>query len=722
MKKTNKGKQECREAYDNFNRQPVIYGLKIDCIPEPPPYNKIDNYGLERDERIFKPIQLPPIDTIDDEDGNPILPYFRGLTTRQQAQDVVDGIEGADIGEAEKDLIRKMYKYRTEGYWFYNKDRLEYISGDHWYMLNVLKVDKAVNQNGYTVAVESHPDFIDAQRDLFLHWQQCVKSKRCFGQMVITRRRFAKTTFGTSVLLNSATITPRARNGIQAQNREGAKGVFDKIVDMWRKLPKHPFFYPTHAGEDNPSSKLEFREPRKRSSKVKFTTQEEVLESWIDYRATRPQSYDGLRLTRYYLDEASKIEDCSLIELFNVVRETLAIGSSIIGKMVVTSTAENIGGKTLEQFKKLWDDSSLSTRDKSPLKMTSSGLYPIFIPANYGYVHDPDEDGELPAELRKPTIDKWGYSDLETARKVILAARKNKSGNSLIQFIRKFPLTEAEAFTFGVSASPLPLEKIQQQRVFNHDFLAVANPTKTGSLVWDYSTVHPSVKFVEKEGGLLTLNPRIGEEDLNQIVKGVGGYSPARRMCYMGVDPYDHKTTEDSSFSKGAAVVICEDPKYFVKPCVVAVYYGRPSDPRVLFDDILKMSVYFSATAYIENQKPSCVNHFVDEGFKGMLGKDWFHENSKTYGISTRDTKFKSLMVDRLIGYVSDNVGRLEHPDGIYYSEHYFDRLLEDWYNLNPEGEAWTKYDLSIATILALMGLEKPHYKPPSLKMEDLFG
>lgn len=721
-KRTNKGKQECKQAYEGFEKLRYIYGLKITCIPDPPPYNKINNYGLPIDERIFKPIELPDIETIDDKDGNPVLPFFRGMTTREQAQAVVDGIDGADIGEKEKDFIRKIYEYRTKGYFFYNKDKLEYITGDHWYMLNILKIDKPKIVNGFPIVEEGHPDFIDAQRDLFIHWQQCLVSKNCFGQLVITRRRFAKTTFATSVLLNSATIIPRSRNGIQAQNREGAKGVFDKIVDMWRKLPKHPFFYPTHAGEDNPSSKLEFREPRKRSGKIKYSIQEEVLDSWIDYRATRAQSYDGLRLTRYYLDEASKIEDCNLIELFNVVRETLAIGSIIVGKMIVTSTAENIGGKTLEQFKMLWDDSSLETRDNSPLKMTSSGLLPIFIPADYGYLHDPDEDGDIPDELKKPTIDKWGYSDRETARKVIMATRKNKSGNSLIQFIRKFPLTESEAFTFGVSSSPLPLEKIQEQRMFNHDFLSVSNPLKRGNLIWDYQRGGtPKVKFVENENGIFQYNPRIQPEDLNQITRGVGGFTPSRRMCFTGVDPFDHKTTEDGDFSKAAAVTICRDPKYFSKPCVVGVYYGRPSDPKILFDDILKMCVFFSSIAYIENQKPGCVNHFIDEGFSEFLGHDWFHPQSKTQGISTRDEKFKSLMLDRLISYVSENVGKIETSDGVMYSEHYFDRLLEDWYNLNPYQEKWTKFDLSIATILALMGLEKPHYKPPTLTKEDLF-
>ena len=87
-----------------------------------------------------------------------------------------------------------------------------------------------------------------------------------------------------------------------------------------------------------------------------------------------------------------------------------------------------------------------------------------------------------------------------------------------------------------------------------------------------------------------------------------------------------------------------------------------------------------------------------------------------------RDMKKRSILVDRLISYVSENVGVME-IDGLQsYSEHYFERMLKDWYNFNPEGESWTKYDLSVATMLALLGLEKPHYKAPTYGLEDLFG
>lgn len=104
----------------------------------------------------------------------------------------------------------------------------------------------------------------------------------------------------------------------------------------------------------------------------------------------------------------------------------------------------------------------------------------------------------------------------------------------------------------------------------------------------------------------------------------------------------------------------------------------------------------------------------------GIPRDDAFNTNSKTVGISMRDLKKRSILVDRMISYVNDNVGVLDEANQVY-SDHYFDFLLRDWYNFNPDGEAWTKYDLSVATLLALIGLEKPHYTPPQYKLSDFF-
>lgn len=697
-----KYRDECKKIYNNYEKIRFVGDLPIDIIPDPPPVQKIDNYALPKTERRFKKLELPPVGfNRDEKTGDILSTYFKGLSEAEEIE-----------------LLTKIHKLRTEGYWFFNGDNLEYITGDHWYYLNFCIIPVVVREGNKRVRKNRTPYWTDSDRNFFLHWQQCVEMPFVFGMLFVSGRRSGKTYKSISMLLNRATTKEDAACGIQAQEEKMAKSIFKRLKKIHGRLPPHEYLYPQHDTMRHTSG-LYFEQTVQRKARGLMVAREESLGSWIEPRATTETAFDSEGMDRIYKDEVSKMESLDINKSYYKDKETCADGPYAIGKILATTTAENIGGKTLAQFEKFYLKSKY---DPSASQMTPSvtGLIAFFQSAAYGYRHDP-ADGEVPDDLAEATIDAWGYSNIEAARRVIMTLRKGKRGADLAEIIRKYPLTEAEAFTYGESASPLPIEKVQEQRMFNHDFLQVANPLKRGVLIPDFSGHTPKAKFVEKENGELLINPRLSEEDLNQVIKGINGYGPARQMCFIGIDPYDHKTTEDRDFSKAAAVVICKDPKYFMNPCVVAVYHGRRPDPKDFYKDMINLCVYFSAKAYIENQKPGCVNYFADEGYRGFLGEDIFNTKSQTLGISMRDPKKRSFLVDRLIGYVSDNVGKIKTPDGEYYSEHYFDRLLEDWYGFNPDGEAWTKYDLSVASLLALMGLEKPHHKPPSLSKDDLF-
>lgn len=698
--KKHKHTQECRKIYDSYKKIEVIGDLPIDIIPDPPPANKIDNYGLPKHERKFKPMQLPPVGFEKDKSGDIIATYFKGLSE-----------------EEELELLKKIHKYRTEGYWFYNGDNLEYITGNHWYYLNFCHIPVVIKEGRKRKRVSGHPFWVDSDRNFFLHWEQCVEMPFAFGMVYVSSRRSGKTYKSISLMLNQATMTEDAACGIQAQTENMAKSIFKRLKRIHDRLPRHEYLYPQYDTMRHTSG-LYFEQAAQKKSKGLMMMQSESLGSWIEPRATTETAFDSEGMFIIYKDEVSKMDKLDINKSYAKDKETCADGPNAIGKILATTTAENIGGKTLEEFQRFYNKSKYDpTLQLSP---SQTGVVAYFQSALYGYRHDPT-DGEVSDALADATIDEWGYSNTEAARRVIMTLRKGKKGSDLAEIIRKYPITEAEAFTYGESQSPLPLEKIQEQRMFNHDYFQITNPLKTGTLISDISGGLPRAKFIEKDGGLLTINPRLSEEDLNQIIRGVGGYGPARTMCSIGVDPFDHKTTEERDFSKAAAVVICKDPKYFTHPCVVAVYHGRPADPKIFYQDMVNLCIYFSAKAYIENQKPGCVNHFADEGYRGFLGEDVFKPDSKTLGISMRDPKKRNFLVDRLIGYVGENVGKLTTPDGTYYSEHYFDRLLEDWYGFSPDDIAWTKFDLSVATLLALMGLEKPHYRPPELSVNDLF-
>lgn len=696
-KRKHKYRDECKEAYDNFNRERIIGEVEIKCIPEPPPYNKIDNYALSKDERIFKKTPLPEIEYLEDDEGNIIGTKFEGLDEKE-----------------EYEFLKKLYKYRTEGYWFYNRDRLEYITGEHWYYLNVIKIDVVRKIGKIKKKVKDTPNFVDSDRNFFLVWQQVRENPYAYGLINVTGRRDGKSSRGLSMGVNAVTGNKGVNCGLQAQNAGMASSLFQRAVRMWQQLPEHEFFFPMHSGDDNPKTKLDLRPPKKRSSKTRVNIKREALYSWFDWRSTTEHAYDGEGLFYYMLDEASKIENCDVNELVNVVRETLADGSYAIGKMLITSTAENIGGKTLKQFEELWQNSN-------PLKtnavgQTATGLIRYFKPASMGYRHDP-EDGNLPQELQKPTIDKWGYSDEETARKVILALRKGKSGNRLIEFIRKYPLDVSEAFTYGVSESPFDTVKLNQQKAYNHDLKRFQDPIVRGNFEWKHGVRFGEVEFRPREDGRWLVQGFLSDEDTNCMVQHFDGKKPARGYCITGIDSFDHEKTEDNKFSKGAGVTLCVSNKYYARPTFVCIYNNRPPTPEMFYEDMLKQSIFYSSTAVIENQKPSIIRQWKKWGYGGFIAKDPLNPKSKTDGVSTRSEDTSNEMTNLNMNFIYDNVGHLDEAGSV--GNCYFDELIEDWLQFNPQKR--TKYDLSIASQLALLGTLRPREDNQTWTLDDWF-
>lgn len=684
---------ECKRAYEEFNNFPYVYGVKMDFIPPPPRYTDIDNYNLPKEKRKFTPIKFPEVEPI----------YENGIITATRFKGLSD--------EEEDELLTKIYKYRTEGYWFYNGDKLEYITGDHWYYLNVVTMPVKSKRNGVLSKKIGKPMFIDADRDFFYFWRKVELDMRSFGMIFVTSRRKGKSFKALSILLNAATSNVEAGCGIQAQRETIAKSLFRRLVKIWQKIPQHEFLSPTHAGNDTPSRMLEFRKPSATSRKSQLRIYEEVLDSWIDYRATTSSAYDSEGMFRYYIDEASKLEKCDLNELYNVARETLSDGSAITGKMLMTSTAEDLSGKTLLPFEKMWKESNYDERNR--IGQTDSGLIRYFQSAAYGYRHDAEDDGQLPKEFNSPTIDEWGYSNTELAEKIIMHFRSSKKGNDLIQYKRKYPLTEEEAFAYGETYTPFDDEKLREHELYNQSVLKSSTMTIRGNFEWKNGVPDTEVVWIPHPDGMWEMYRLPPEGDRNRYDLNSFGRRPTRFGYYSSCDPYSHEEVEDENRMSFAASHIIADPsdKYAI-PTVVCEYHGRRVNPNDFFEDMIKQCVFYSMPILIENQKQDCINHFRKRGYRGYIMKDPYKDPSIAKdGISTTGENTRNSLINTLAAYVYDNLGRQE--DGSFYPFPFM-KTLADMRKFNQD--KWTKNDLTVSLMIALAARIKVKYKKPKPK------
>lgn len=695
MRKDAKYRAECLDAWNKFDPNPYVHTLKINIIPPKPRAEDIENFGKEIHDRKFRPI-VPRV-------------------VKDQSGDI--WFEGYESLEKEDAFLKKLSGYRKNGYWFYNRDKLEWITGDHWYALNVMRIMSSVRdpETGLLRPKRNLPNFLDAQQHLFWAWEEALKSRYVSGLLILGPRRLGKSLCGYATILNRATRTYDVNFTMQAQNRDLVKILYKTLVDIWENMPPHPYFMPPY--DTKTQGGLHLIAPAKVGKKDYILKRnEESLNTHILHGTNKSSKFDGAFAMISFLDEISKWDNQDINETVGTMAETLKMGGlEPVGKMYSCTTAENIGGKTLEPFTRLYKASNSDKRDK--LGVTPSGLLGIFISGAMGYRHDPVEDGDLPERFSKPTVDEWGYSDIEAATAIHEYMRSIKKGDEKIKWIRMYPLTEDEPLIIGTTACAFDSERLNDQLIYNDKTrVLVKEPVVQGRFEWVPGREWREAYFTPSNDGHHFLSWMPEPQDRNKL--DFSGYllKPLRNNVALGVDPFSHKYHEDKKFSKGAIASLCLGyPLTHPEIGFVHIYNHRPESPQAFLAEVMKAAMFFSSSIYIENQKNDIYNMATERGLQLFFEKDPMNLHRKNAGISTRGDEYRISLINGLMQYITDHVGRVVGFDKnmdeiISYGDCPFDDLIKDW--LKFDSQKWTKYDLTVASMLALCALRKPAYAP----------
>jgi len=248
-------KTSIQVAIQNFERVRTIGEMEV-TLPEPPKWTKIANYDKPKVQQKFT--------------------YTPQPNRNEEPTDA---------------FLEQEYQRIQQGYWFFNYGKLEYITGYHYFFLN------------YWTDRGKQLVFIDAQRDAFLWWDAIEKNPNFAFGILVSNRRFGKTVWGTCITYIRTATRKFQYAGIQSKTNADGKGVFNKLIGSWSKLPE--WLKPVDTGETRPASVLEFFESRKRSSKEK-KVYGESLDSKIDFKPSSVLGYDGEELDTYFGDEEGK--------------------------------------------------------------------------------------------------------------------------------------------------------------------------------------------------------------------------------------------------------------------------------------------------------------------------------------------------------------------------------------------------------------------------------
>jgi len=658
-------------------------GSLLIMLPAQPPAKEIFGHGRPVDMQMWKrtamPAELSRIKSMDEWSEMP-----------------------REFRQKFSPYIEEEFRRRREGFWFYNAGRPTYITGRHYMMLQWTRMDV-----GY-------PDYLEFQRDIFLHLAACEADPRCIGQLYTKCRRSGYTNICSAVLLDEATQVKDKLLGIQSKTgKDAQENIFmKKVVYMFRHYPF--FFKPIQDGTTNPRMELAFREPSKRITKKNKTSQTgEALNTVINWKNTTNNAYDGEKLHLLYLDEAGKWEKPTDIrDAWRIQRTCLIVGRNIVGKAMVGSTVNPMdkGGK---EYKDLWLDSD--PMDRNANGRTKSGLYRLFIPADESLEGFFDKYGRpIITDPDTPVDGLDGVDVSQGARTYLKNEREALKHNpsELNEITRQFPFTEDEAFRDSIEGSLFNIGKIYQQIQYNDELYP--NPVVKGNFIWKEKD--KEVVFSPDPQGRFRVTWMPPPEDRNVIRTDRGKLvAPfADRGCG-GVDSYDLDATVDGRGSKGAMHLYNKFHMDNPSNMFVLEYASRPDLAKIFYEDVLMAAFFYGYPLLVENNKYGIVRYFESRGYDGYLMDRPEHlqsatsrVNVKTKGIPSNSQDVIQSHAQAIEAYIHEHVG--ENYDSGDYGKMYFNRTLEDWIGFQITNR--TKFDLTISSGLALLAAQKVKQKP----------
>ena len=615
------------------------------------------------------------------------------------------------------DYIESQFDYREQGYWFMNNGKPTYITGSHWMYIQHTKIDVGL------------PDFREANRIFYIHWEACKADKRSFGNSYLKIRRSGFSYMGSEECANIGTITKDARIGILSKTGADAKKMFtDKVVPISNNYPF--FFKPIQDGMDKPKTELAFRVPASKITKKNMYEEDvdsvEGLDTTIDWKNTGDNSYDGEKLKLLVHDESGKWEKPnSIIKNWGITKTCLRLGSKIIGKCMMGSTS-NALDKGGANFKKLYYDSDCTKRNSNG--QTKSGLYNLFIPMEWnmeGFIdifgmpvfHTPLKpvmgiDKEM---ITQGAIDYW-QNEVDSL---------SSDPDALNEFYRQFPRTESHAFRDESKQSLFNLTKIYQQIDYN-DTLIMGQHMTQGSFSWHNGVKDTRVIWTPDKRGrfFVTWLPENALQN-NVIIKNGKKYPGNEHIGSFGCDSYDISGVVVGKGSNGALSGMTKfnmdnapSNEFFLE------YIARPQTAEIFFEEVLMACVFFGMPILCENNKPRLLYHFKNRGYRGYSinrPDKTFNKLSKTEkelgGIPNSSEDVKQSHASAIESYIEKHVGldlvgnyRDSDDMGIMY----FQKTLEDWAKFDINNR--TKFDASISSGLAIMANQKHLYTPAKEK------
>lgn len=676
------------------------------ALPEAP--KKIRNTGLKPEFQKWRRYDVPK--------------ELKNFNTRNSDETNIDSVV-VSVFRNNKEFIDADYARKFDGDFFFNDGEVMYISGGYYFFLQ-----------HYLLTDGKYPDFRITQRDYFIFLEACYADNRCYGSLMLKGRRSSFTVTLASELIRDSITKYNGYYPIVSKTDRDASKLFTRhIVRPFLKMPKH--LQPQRVGEAKPKSKLEFNAPQKKITlNNKNSSDDDGLDTHIEPLATTVDAYDGAETTKSGNDEIGKFKgNLDVNEYWEQSHKmTHEVGSDIVGKAICGSTANppNKGGRNYEEF---YNNSKLTTRNE--IGQTITGLYAIFIPADYSLRGFFDEFG-------------WVIYDNTDGREI-----KNERG-TIVTIGSKQYLDAKEVASIG-NLKKLNAQKRNNPRVDTDAFLDedatsmyategvnnLTNFLKTHEKTPKYQTqvFRFNLSWVDgikdNDKGVIMTRSNKGSflcswlpplEMRNKIIMRDEKKFPANSdMGAFGADPYQSDRAKYGTGSKQGLVGVTTNNNLVLNEVdqnKAFLYYNyRPDTVEDAIDDVIKALIYFSMPILPETNKKALVTALYKRGYRGYVLEDptrlksQLSTEEKKYGGMVSSPTTVPLQESALESFIHQNI-----PDDVDE-----DNMKIPYLKLNEElqiysGDVRKKCDSTVALQLAVLANTTKHRRHTKQNVEEI--
>lgn len=566
----------------------------------------------------------------------------------------------------------------------------------------------------HTLLEGIYPTYRDTSLEFFRFFEIIDDDPFALGICGIKGRRLGMSSMAASTQLLICLLEQNNLHGIVSKTNTDAKELYFMIKFSLENLPVFLMPQMKNIGE----KELFFGTPVQRISKNNGSTslsKEKGLNNRAGYLATAENSYDGRRLRTLILDEAAKLEEANIINLFSKISETLVTGASTIGKVLMFSTV-NAMDKGGANFKSIWDDSD---HEKDP--QTPSRLKRLFIEGFRGvegYVDSfgnsvvdtpTPEQTEYLKTVKDPTTGKPSCPNPFIGAKEYRQSRRNalaKDPEKLAEEKRKFPFNWQEVFKSANNQCYFNTEDINNRIEFLQGKLEEQgldpNKDELGRRGWFRRLPSGRVMFEDDKEGLWYVREFLSEGESNKFDFKNGKQFPTNASY--GAAGMDAFANANKTAEKGSNACIIIRKRYTSTApnesgMPVAMFLGRTKTKREFHVQAANALIYYGIIMGGERSPTDWVDFFYEEKLENyLLTTERKSDNEEIKGYAPQN---KQQREEHLTEQMDSS---LHDHDKIWFIGLLKDRLLFDI-------DERTLYDISMADGYSLMTLKAPYQK-----------